>query len=217
MHLDPALMPVFIRWATLFLASFVIILALRFAPWRLIMAVPLRQHLIYGGILTLCALWTMTVMIANAITIHILLIASVTLIFGPSLAILIGVAALALTTAFGDGEWSVFGVDALCTVIAPVLSSSMALILSRKIQVAHLFVFTLGAGFLGGALSVLAAALSFAIILGVAGQWEWVSAGLDNAAMLPLLMFPEGFLNGLVMTALVVYHPDWIRSFIEPE
>ncbi|WP_315982595.1 hypothetical protein [Aliamphritea spongicola] len=30
---------------------------------------------------------------------------------------------------------------------------------------------------------------------------------------LPLIMFPEGLLNGIIMTAMMVFHPDWIRTF----
>lgn len=30
---------------------------------------------------------------------------------------------------------------------------------------------------------------------------------------LPLIMFPEGLLNGIIMTGMMVFHPDWIRTF----
>ena len=28
-----------------------------------------------------------------------------------------------------------------------------------------------------------------------------------------LIMFPEGMLNGIIMTGLMVFYPDWIRTF----
>ena len=32
-------------------------------------------------------------------------------------------------------------------------------------------------------------------------------------AILPLMMFPEAFINGLIVTGLVVFKPTWISSF----
>jgi uncharacterized membrane protein len=32
-------------------------------------------------------------------------------------------------------------------------------------------------------------------------------------SILPLMMFPEAFVNGLVVTGLVVFKPTWIPSF----
>lgn len=35
------------------------------------------------------------------------------------------------------------------------------------------------------------------------------------ASPLPLVMFPEVFVNGGLMTLLVVYRPEWVSSFLE--
>ena len=64
---------------------------------------------------------------------------------------------------------------------------------------------------------MLSVALVSAALLALFGQSGWVCAALDNAALLPLIMFPEGFINGVLVTALVVFHPEWVRLFSEDE
>ena len=77
----------------------------------------------------------------------------------------------------------------------------------------HPFVYILGAGFGGGALVTL--------VLGVLAFLIFWSRGLDAAAgtlfewwpLLFLLMFSEGFINGMCVSALAVFYPDWLKTF----
>jgi len=36
-------------------------------------------------------------------------------------------------------------------------------------------------------------------------------------SLLPLMLFPEGFLNGVIVTVLVGFRPQWIWSFRDEE
>ena len=64
------------------------------------------------------------------------------------------------------------------------------------------------------------AALGIAIKMGLIGgfytlngtyPWDVV---VDNyEVLIPLMLFPEAMLNGMTMTLLVIYKPDWVYTF----
>jgi uncharacterized membrane protein len=35
----------------------------------------------------------------------------------------------------------------------------------------------------------------------------------DSALMIIPMLFPEAFINGALMTLLIVYYPEWVSSF----
>ena len=39
----------------------------------------------------------------------------------------------------------------------------------------------------------------------------------DDPWFIIVMLFPEGFLNGMLMTILVVYRPEWVSSFDDRE
>jgi uncharacterized membrane protein len=216
MHFDPELISPGMRWGAMVVALILGLAAAYFAPWRML-RVSLRQHLVFGTTLVLSATWLLSIDLPVGISLHPVLMVTAALLLGASLATLVGFLALVITTFLTGGEWSNYGVDALCTVAAPVLSAYISFMLSRRISVARGFVFTLGAGFLGGGLSVVIMALVALMVMVGSAQWELLRTGLENAALLPLLIFPEAFLNGTMVTALVVFQPNWVRLFEEPE
>ena len=218
MLFDASLVPAFWQWLWLLVAAAAALVAVVTTPWRLLRAVPMRQHLVFGSAVFLSAIWFLTaISLAAPVTIHLLALATLVLMLGPGLAYLSGLVALLVLVFLQGLEWRVLGVNAVCGVLTPVLSTYAVLVLSRRIKVAQQFVFILGAGFVGAAISVLSVALVSVALLALFGQGGWVSAALDNAALLPLIMFPEGFINGVLVTALVVFHPEWVRLFSEEE
>ncbi|WP_367278175.1 hypothetical protein [uncultured Photobacterium sp.] len=49
----------------------------------------------------------------------------------------------------------------------------------------------------------------------VSGLYLWGYIVDNYLALLPLLLFPEALLNGMAMTLLVVYKPEWVRTFAD--
>ena len=71
----------------------------------------------------------------------------------------------------------------------------------------------LGAGFGGGLLSVLLVAVTALPVLWLIGQHGWVGQALANWPLILLMMFPEGFINGMIVTTLTVFYPDLVKTF----
>ncbi len=81
----------------------------------------------------------------------------------------------------------------------------------------NLFAYVLGVGFGGGMLCRLALALAGLAVLCLAGQQAMVSAALEQWPLIILMLFPEGFINGMVMTTLAGCYPDLVRTYEEAQ
>ena len=47
----------------------------------------------------------------------------------------------------------------------------------------------------------------------VDGTYDWLTVKDNYVVLIPLLLFPEGMLNGMTMTLLTIYKPLWIYTF----
>ena len=219
MNFNSALVPLWLNGVAISVMLLALSTALYSAPWRLIARVGERQHLFFGAVLVLVLIWSMSITThqEGGLSFHLLLIASVILLLGLSFGVIAGLLALFIRQLIAGGDWTVIGVDALCTVLAPALVPVLAVRVVRCISVAPLFAFTLGASFLGGAFTVLMASLMGLLVLNLSQQHALLAAAWDQVALLPLLMFGEGFINGTIMTALAVFQPGWVRAYREPK
>lgn len=211
MIVDPDLLhaplaPVFVVAQTLVLG-----MALATAPWVALRASPRRLHLVFGAVLGLLALWSIGGRIGEHASLHLLGMTTVTLLLGPGLAVIVGTAALAVMAALGAMSWSAVPANGLVTVSAPAGITWLLLAGALRHAPRNLFVFMLGIGFAGGALSMLAVMLVLLGLFAIAGDagalHEWASP------LILLAMFPEGFVNGAIVSGLAVYKPHWLRMY----
>lgn len=151
--------------------------------------------------------------IVPTLPIHLLCLTTLTLMFGAPLAIL---AAAILTTAMclaGVASWQAWPVSFIALGVAPVVVSSAMLYASRRYLPPNPFIYIFVGAFFGAAAAMLAAvAINGALQLGMA-QVSFGELRDGYLSILPLIMFPEAFVNGLVVTGLVVFKPNWIPSF----
>jgi uncharacterized membrane protein len=158
-------------------------------------------------------LWSMQVGVREGLTLHLLGTASLVLVFGPALAMMAGAGALLLTIGAGQTDALMVGYQGLLLAVLPVWVADGSHRLLRRLLPPNPFIFFLGSGFVGGMLALAAPILISAAVMGILGLQPGWAIQRDYLALLPLVLFPEGFINGAVMTALAVYQPDWVRSF----
>lgn len=188
-----------------------------------------KQHLLLGISTALALLWSLKASIYPGLNIHFLWLTAASLLLGPHLAMLAGLLALAATYIFADfavqaggqealiRNWHNIGIDALTTVTIPSLISYGVYALAYHKLPRHFFVYTFVCAFFAGALAIAAKMFSLASLLWLSGQYSW-DILVDNLLILtPLVLFPEAMLNGMTMTVLVVYMPNWVRSFFDEE
>jgi uncharacterized membrane protein len=188
-------------------------LAIRFADWPAITSVPARLHLLFGCSGFCLLLWLLSADLDGAVRIHLLGMTAITLILGLRFALLSGSAALLALLWLIDrpmislpGAW-------LCTVAVPAVSSRVVVSQLARIRRQNLFMYTLGGGFAGGMLATLATACTALLLLWLAGQQSLLEQGLANWPLVTLVIFPEGFINGMLLTAVCVYHPGIVKTF----
>ncbi|WP_211830026.1 energy-coupling factor ABC transporter permease [Kistimonas asteriae] len=216
MHLDSALIPAILAYSSLFLSLISVLAALFFAPWQAVKAKASRQHSLYAAILLLVGFWVLGVRLSGAgITIHMLGITAVVVLFGWSLAVVAGCIAQCCLLLLDLSDAYSLGINLMLIVIVPASVSRLVLWCIEKLPFTNLYAYMLGGGFIGAILSVI---VSATVLVGLS---FWPGAELLHASLanitpyLFMLAFPEGFLNGTVVTAATVFAPDIVRTFNE--
>lgn len=183
------------------------------APWVELFSDGRRQHLLFGTILVLCALWLLRRDFPSGLSFHFIGMTAVTLLLDWPLAILAGfIAQLALLT-LGKQELSVLGSNGLLLIILPVLTAHCCAKSIERLQPRNLFMYIFFSGFFPAALTAAFCIIGGALLLWGNGIYEFPPELEDFFGMLLLVAFPEAFINGVAVTAFVVFKPEWLETF----
>ncbi len=213
MTIAPALLPGWLIVATGLLMVVALALAARLAPWRAILEAPERQHVLLGSVVGLLLLWLGEIEVTDGVRLHLLAVTCTTMIIGLPLTLLAGTAALAAQLSLQDVPLSALPTAWLPTVAVPAVVTRLLVHFLRRRAPGNLFLYLLGAGFAGGMLCVLATASTALGLFALMGRFELIADALASATLVALMMFPEGFLNGMLITAVTVFRPDLVKTF----
>ncbi len=183
------------------------------APWVELFSDFRRQHLLFGTVLALFLLWLVRRDFPAGLSYHFIGMTAVTLLLDWPLAVLAAFVAQLGIAALGRQDWLALGVNGVLLILIPVLVAEVCARLVERLQPRNLFVYIFFSGFFPAALTavlVLLAGLGVLLIDGIYQMPPWLG---DFAGYLWLIMFPEAFINGMVVTALVVFYPDWLETF----
>ncbi len=209
--------------ASLLPESFYLIgwLGLAFLAWRWLMsgdwrrlAEPPRLNLLLGATVAVLALWQIRTGIRPGLAFHLYGMAALTLMFGFWRATFAGALILLANAAFGRGSWTALGVDALLAAALPAaVSWGVFRLLDRRLP-NHFFVYVLGNGFFGAALSVAAIGLATTALMTLAGAYslDYLLTHYTPYATL-LIGWAEAFSTGMAITVMAVYRPAWLETF----
>ncbi|WP_442112213.1 energy-coupling factor ABC transporter permease [Pseudomonas sp. NUPR-001] len=172
-----------------------------------------RQHLLFGTVFALFALWLVRRDFDNGVSYHFIGMTAVTLLLDWPLAIVGGLLAQIGLILLGRQDLAAMGVNGLLFIGLPVLVTEVCAILVERAQPRNLFVYIFCSGFFAAALAAL-----LCLLLGLGLLWfdgrfvmpEWIE---DFIGYLWLIIFPEAFINGMVVSALVVFCPEWLETF----
>ena len=171
------------------------------------------QHFVFGTAAALFTLWWFRTGIYDGLTVHFLWLTACTLLLGLRWAILSSAMALVGITLAGQDSWQNFGINGLLGVVAPITLSYGIYSLAFHRLPRHFFVYIFVCGFFAGL-----ASLTFKMgLLGgyyhLSGIHDWSTVKDNYLILIPLLLFPEGLLNGMTMTLLIIYKPHWVYTF----
>lgn len=166
-----------------------------------------------GTIVTLTLMWSMKAGVQPGLTLHLLGATAFTLMFGRSLAIL-GLSAVLAAVNFNTGNgWEHIGLAALVSVICPVVVAETIRVLVKRWLPANFFVYIFVTAFFGAGIAVVAVGLLSTLLFWGAGIYPLEKLLNDYFPYYFLLAFAEAWLNGAVITLMVVYVPSWVGSF----
>ncbi|HEY0663540.1 MAG TPA: energy-coupling factor ABC transporter permease [Thiobacillaceae bacterium] len=181
--------------------------------WRRL-AEPSRLNVFLGATVAALALWQIRAGIKPGLAFHLYGIAAMTLMFGFWRATFAGVLVLLANAAFGRGSLASLGLDALLTAALPAaVSWGLFRLLDSRLP-NHFFIYVLGNGFFGAALSVAAIGLVTTAVMYGAGAYtlDYLLANYTPYATL-LISWGEAFTTGMAVTMMAVYRPAWLETF----
>ena len=183
------------------------------APWVELFSDNRRQHLLFGTVFALFLLWLVRRDFDTGVSYHFIGMTAVTLLLDWPLAIVGALVAQLGLVLLGRQDLVAVGVNGALLILLPVLITECVAILVERAQPRNPFVYIFCSGFFAAALSaLLCLTLSLTLLWydGLFAMPEWLE---DFIGYLWLLIFPEAFINGMVVSALVVFCPEWLETF----
>lgn len=212
MNLTDALLPADLLLFAYFIWLPIGLCAIRYAPWRPFLASSKLQHVFLGASLALFLMWSFEVGVRPALGFHFLGATVYTLMFGWSLAV-IGASLLTVATTFMHGDWAALAMNALLLGVLPVSVSYGVYFLVHHYLPRHLFIYIFLCAFFNAMLAAGAAILALVTLLVVTETYTFARISSDYLPFAPLYLFPEGLLNGMIVTVLIGVRPDWLKTY----
>ncbi|WP_100639025.1 energy-coupling factor ABC transporter permease [Marinobacter salexigens] len=212
MGMTDNLLPAWQWFVALALFLLILVQAARTVRWGKLRTDNALQHSFFGAAVVLGFIWQLRAGIYPGLAIHIFGITAVTLMLGWGLAVFSGLMALVLTVMTGREPITMFAVNGLVTVMVPALVTHGIMLWERHRDFSNFFAYIFFCGFFGAGISVAVAGLLMCLMLWLSGAYEFSELVHDYLRYLPLFMLPEGFVNGVCVTGMMVFHPERLTT-----
>lgn len=213
LHIPSVLLPQGLLWASNILFLLCLLLAIRFAPWKALLNSQQSQHVFLGAVVLLLTIWGFKAGISPGLGFHHLGATLFTLMFGWSLAIVGLTVTMIASVLLQASDWASLGINGLISIVLPIVSSYAILKSSQKWLPDNFFIYIFVCAFFGAAVAIALSRLSAITLLLLINAYPYEQLIEESLQYLPLFMFPEAFITGMLITIFVVYRPDWITTF----
>jgi uncharacterized membrane protein len=204
-------LPFIVAGWLMFLGGF--IWALKTAPWHKVEGDKKAQNVLWAAAVAVFFIWQFSASLGSGLTFHFLLMTVLTLMFSPQFALIAMALALIGVTFEADLGWLSFGLNAVLMGGVPITMTVLMLKFSDRFLEKNFFVYVIFNAFLASAVGVV-----LSLSLGAWVLWGSEAHSLEVLKQsfipfIPLMAVPEGFLNGMLMTLLILFKPRWVSSF----
>lgn len=213
MSIEPGLLPDWFLWTLLLFNIPFVAWVLTRINWVALKQQPFLQHIFYIVCISLAILWSIRAGLSSGLGIHFMGLTAATLLMGWPLAILAGALSLILVGFMSLEPFIAFGVNFTFNVVLPVASSWWVLQWVQRTLPANPFVYIFLCGFFNGAFAILLVALATSLMLGGLQIYSWQQVYQEYLMYLPLMLFPEAFVNGMVVAGVMGTKPELLSSF----
>jgi uncharacterized membrane protein len=213
LHIPANLIPPAVLWFANVLFLVMLIFAATKVPFKQLLENKPGQHVYFGAMVMLLLLWGVKAGISPGLGFHHLGATLFTLMFGWPLAIF-GLSIIMFATVFMQyNELISLGVNGCLSIVIPVLSSYAILKLSQKFLTDNFFVYIFIVAFFGAGIAVATSRVASIVLLSLVNAYPETKLIEESLLYLPLFMFPEAFITGMLISVFVVYKPDWVVTF----
>jgi uncharacterized membrane protein len=186
------------------------------APWKRL-ADSTQLNVWLGTVVLLVLVWSMKAGVKPGLNLHLLGATMFALMFGRQLAI-IGLSLVLVGVTLngelqGQAGWLAYGLNALVLAVFPALLADWVRRGVERWLPGHFFVYVFVTAFFGAAATVMATGLLASALLWLAGVYPANALFDEYLPYYILLGFAEAWLNGAMLTLMVVYVPHWVGSF----
>lgn len=195
------------------LFGLLLVLSLFFIHWQQLIIDKALQHRLGFALITVICIWSMRAGISEGLGIHFFLITAIHLIFGWQLAIWVIAIALAGMVWVGNEVWQGVGINAFVSAIIPMLCTYTVWRVQQAKGPYNPFAFIFLVCCLGAALSIIASGVLLTWLLWAADVYSLEEIYQQFWIYLPLIAIPEATINGIIITGMIVYRPQWVRLF----
>jgi len=218
MQADPVIasvLPAALLWLSALCSALMLFFACRLVNWTAIRTYRGTQHLFWGGVVVVSLFGWMRAGIQPEIEFYILGYTALMLMMGWPLALLAAFCVQLLMVVSGKLHWQELGYHYFFLAVLPILFSYGFYWLVGRRMAHNPFVYILVAGFFNAGFTH-----AFTDIVRSSVLWalEIYPADIlwrDYLRYLPLMMFPEGVVNGMFVTGMVAFHSRWLSTFDE--
>lgn len=181
--------------------------------WQVLASNRAAQHVFYGSVLLCLPFWLLSAGILPGLHFHLLGMTALTLVMGWRLALLVGFIVQIILCVLGKLWWAAVPYQFLLAVALPVFSSIGVCWLVARTLPHNPFVYILLAAFVNAGIAQALSVIAQSIAFWGMGVYQWETIWYSFLSYLPMMMFPEGTVNGMFITAMVVFHNRWLSTF----
>jgi len=200
------------HWGATLLYALALIMTLFKAPWYKLKPGHLT-HVYLGSCVSLLLLWSIKSDAIPGLEYHYLGAMLLTLMFGWQLAFIALSIVLIGLVINGSSDWQTYPLNALLLGLFPTLLSHTIHRLVERYLPHHFFIYIFANAFFGAALVLLGTIMLTTLILLTGEIYNWQKLTQLYLSFIPLMIFPEAFITGFLITVMVVMRPGWVLSF----
>lgn len=200
------------HWIAAVLYGLVLLPTLWTAPWKRFQR-PETVHVFLGSCVGLLLMWHITTTQFPGLNYHYIGATLLTLMFGWQLA-LIAFSLVFLGMMFnGTSDWQSLPMNILVMGLVPILVSHAIYRLVDGKLPNHFFIYVFLNAFFGAGIALVAMISMASGILILGEVYSFTQLAHDYYPFIPLMVFPEGFITGMLISIMVAMTPNWVSTF----
>ena len=193
--------------------ALLLLLAARFMEWQELKLNKELQHRFGASLVILVLIWSMRAGVSTGLGIHFFLVTTLHLVFGWQLALFAVVLAMTGMVWIGKESWQGIGINGFVSGVVPILCTYVLWKVQQRSRLNSPFAFIFLVAFLGAVISVIASGTLMTLVFLGAGVYSFDHIVSQFWIYVPLIALPEAILNGIFITGLVAFKPDWVKLF----